>query len=287
MTADGHRPPAVGLTDWRLPVTGPDALALARDLGADGVQLDLGGPGRAPLLDAPGTLDAVREAAAATGVRVLGLAANTLNDIGLTAPAGGADAVRVRAVLTRLLDAASAVGAPLVFVPSFRRSAIEDGAALRRTAEVLAPAAAEAAARGLLLANENVLDGARAAELVERVGSPAFRLLLDTHNPRAAGVDVPELLAAAGRHFADQIHLKDSAEPAAATAPMGGDGLIRRTLAALVRHRVPVRALVLENDYRDGDRARLAADLAWARRQAARPTLAPEAFPAHTDEVEA
>ncbi|GLW93243.1 hypothetical protein Aglo03_40590 [Actinokineospora globicatena] len=48
----------IGLVDWRLPVSGPDAVVLAAELGVDGLQVDLGGPGRAPELDG---VDRLRE----------------------------------------------------------------------------------------------------------------------------------------------------------------------------------------------------------------------------------
>ncbi|MFI6943901.1 sugar phosphate isomerase/epimerase family protein [Streptomyces sp. NPDC050418] len=261
--------PLVGLVDWRLPCAGPAALEVARRAGADGVQFDLGGPGRAAPLDGPGRLPALRDGVEATGVRVLAVSANCLNDIGLLAPEGSADAVRVRGVLERLLDAAVELGAGLVLVPSFRRSAIAGGYGLQRTAEVLRRAAAEAQARGLLLANENVLPPDAASALVEKVASPAFRLLLDTYNPHLAGVRVPSLIGAVARHLADQIHLKDGIAGTGRTPLLGdGDGEVDETLAAVARHGLCPRALVLENDYRDGDTTRMAADLARARRYA-------------------
>lgn len=264
MTATG---PLLGLVDWRLPTPGPPALELAAELGADGVQLDLGGPGRAPRLDAAGSLARVRAAAAATGTAVLALSANALNDTGLTAPSGTVAARRTSDVLARLLDAAQELAAPLVCVPSFRRSAIDGPADLDRTGEVLAAAASDAETRGLLLASENVLEGPRAAQLAARVGSPAFRLLLDTHNLAAAEVPLPGLFASAASFCADQIHLKDGRGDSVGTVPLGsGEGRVAATLDAAVRHAVPLRALVLENDYRDGGTDRAAADLDWARR---------------------
>ncbi|RLV10062.1 hypothetical protein CTZ27_02120 [Streptomyces griseocarneus] len=263
--------PLIGLADWRLPVTGPAAVDLAARLGADGLQLDLGGPGRGPRLDVQDTLGALRERSAATGVRLLAVTGNRLNDIGVTAPAGSAAAREVRDVLERVLDTAHTLGAPLAFVPSFRRSAIDGPDALRRTAEVLSWAAGEAAARGLLLASENTLVPEEALALVERVASPAFRLLLDTYNPRAAGVDVCGLVHTAGHSLADQIHLKDGSGPGGTGGDVllgDGDGGLPAVLAALAAHRVRVRALVLETDHRDGDPARLAEDLARARAHA-------------------
>ena len=202
---------------------------------------------------------------------MLAVAGNHLNDIGLTSP----DA-RVRPVLTRLLDAARALGVPLVFVPSFRRSAIDSPADLDRTAAVLRWAAVQAEARGLLLASENVLPGEQARALAEQVGSTAFRLVLDTFNPVAAGLSCAALVDAVGDLLADQVHVKDGPPDVGPTPPLGaGAGRLDDTLGALHRRRVPVRALVLENDYRDGDRARLRTDLDWALRRARQLTQNP------------
>ncbi|MEK8172819.1 hypothetical protein NKH77_38845 [Streptomyces sp. M19] len=86
----------------------------------------------------------------------------------------------------RLLDAAHALGVPLAFVPSFRRSAI-DG----RSRSGAPPGTGLGGGRGRgprTAAGQRERAGPdEATALVERVGSPAFRLLLDTYNPRVAG----------------------------------------------------------------------------------------------------
>ncbi|MFE2723005.1 sugar phosphate isomerase/epimerase family protein [Kitasatospora sp. NPDC059327] len=258
--------PVVGLAGWRLPGDHVTAVALAHRMGAEGLQLDLGGPNRGPWLDTAGTVDRIRDAGARHGVRLLAVAGNTLNDIGLHAPVGSRDALRVRRVLIRVLDTALALGAPLAFVPSFRRSAVHGPRDLERTAVVLAWAAHEAQARGLLLANENGLDPRHARALAERVAAPAFRLLLDTYNPRVAGIDVLALIEATHEWIAPQIHLKDGTDGVVARELLGaGDGRVRAAVAALAARAGPPEALVLENDYRDGDLRRLALDLARAR----------------------
>jgi len=262
--------PLVGLTSWRLPGTWRAAIARCASWGADGVQLEFGGLGRGPWLDDPGTLAALRAQARDRSVRLLAVAANCLNDIGLAAPRGTAQARAVDAVLCRALDTAADLSVPLVLVPSFRRSAIVDGDAFDRTVDALARAAAGAAERGLVLAHESVLPPRRARALLDRVGSPALRLALDTLNPVEAGQDPVEFVDALGDRLADQIHLKDG-PPGSGESPLLGAGgaAVGATLDAVRRTGVAVRALVLENDYRDGRRDRPAADLAWARRQAA------------------
>lgn len=269
MTAYGI--PLTALADWRLPARGEAAVDIAFRHRVTGMQFDLGGPGRGPWLDAPGQPARLVRTARAAEVTPLAVTANVLNDIGLTAPEGTLAAARVREILVRLLDAAGELGAPLVFVPSFRRSAIDSEAALHRTAEVLRAAAGQAEARGVRLASENVLQPEAALWLVRQVGSPAFRLLLDTYNPRAAGLDPAALAAATAPHLADQIHVKDGPAGPDRTPLLGdGDGAVADTLDTVARRRRPVRALVLENDHRGGDTARLTADLDRVRALAER-----------------
>jgi 2-epi-5-epi-valiolone 7-phosphate 2-epimerase len=254
----------VGLAAWRLPVAGVEAIRLAAAVGADGVQVDLGGPGRGEWIDTPGRIDALRAEAHEHGVRLLAVAGNHFNDVGLTS---GAEIVRP--LLHRMLDAAVALGVPLAFVPSFRCSAIDGPAALARTAATLRWAAAEAQARNLTLASENVLPSEQARRLVDEVGSPVFRLVLDTFNPVAAGFRAAALVPSLDGLLADQVHLKDG-PPDRGPSPRlgGGDGRVAETVDSLREHGVPVHAFVLENDYRNGDTARLTADLAWARQRA-------------------
>ncbi|WP_158843836.1 sugar phosphate isomerase/epimerase family protein [Saccharothrix deserti] len=252
----------IGLVDWRLPVSGPRAVVLAAELGADGIQLDLGGPGRAPWLDERERLRELRAVLADTGVVPLAVSANTLNDIGLTAADGTAAAERVRQVVDRALDVAVEIGAGLVFLPSFRRSAIDGPSALARTAEVLRWACAEARRRNLLLANENVLAPPDLRELIEQVGSPALRVVLDTGNLAVSGVDPVAVVREAGPVLADQVHVKSAADRKPLTS---ADSAVVEALAEVGRAGVVINALVLENDYRDGDFVRVSADLDWLK----------------------
>jgi 2-epi-5-epi-valiolone 7-phosphate 2-epimerase len=268
----------VGLAEWRLPVTGIEAVRLTASVGADGLQLDLGGPGRGEWIDAPGRIEALRAEAGERGVRLLALGGNHFNDIGLTT-----EPETVRPLLQRLLDAAVALRVPLVFVPSFGRSAIDGPDALTRTAAVLRWAAVQAQQRGLVLANENVLTGKQARMLADEVGWSSFRLVLDTFNPVVAGLRTDALVASLADLLADQVHLKDGPPDRGPSPLLGtGAGRLAETMTTLRVHRVPVHAFVLENDYRgagtallaadddhrDADTARLTADLAWARRRA-------------------
>ncbi|AOS64328.1 sugar phosphate isomerase/epimerase family protein [Actinoalloteichus hymeniacidonis] len=278
--AFGSRAPSadclVGMVDWRIRESGPAAVRRSARLGVDGIQLDLGGPGTGPRLDAPGRLDAVREIAESTGVRLLAVCANRLNDIGLTARAGSRDAARVQRVLDRLLDAAHFLGAPLVIVPGFRRSAIGGPEHFARTAAVLREAARAAEARNLLLGSMNRLDARWSTLLAKAVGSAAFRLMLNPANVTASGTCPVDFVGETAGLLADQVALKE-VPPDVRAGPEPGSVTDRLddTLDALRAQRVPVRALVSETDHRDGDPIRLAHDLDRLRRRARLFTAAP------------
>lgn len=262
--------PDLGMVSWRAPVIGTGLLTLAAQAGLAAVQVDFGGHDRGPWLDAPGNLARLRRQASDTGVRLSAVAGNLLNDVGLTAPEGTTAAMQVRALIDRMLDAAAALGCPLVFLPSFRRSAIDGPLAFDRTSEVLAWASSEASLRGLVLGNENTLGPARASELVTRVDAANFKLVLDVHNLPRAGVDPVEVVTALTTHLADQVHLKNGVGEDTTVPLSQGDFDIVQTLDELARQAVAVNLFVLENDYRDGDLRRLNSDIAWARRQAQR-----------------
>ncbi|SFT49412.1 Xylose isomerase-like TIM barrel [Actinopolyspora lacussalsi subsp. righensis] len=262
--------PAIGLAEWRLPVRGAEAVELAASYGVRGIQLDFGGSGRGVPLDTPGRARSLRREANGSGVELLAVAGNLLNDIGLTAPERSRAARSARGAMIALLDSAVALGVRLVLVPSFRASTIDGPEELERTVSVLRWAAEEARTRNLVLANENVLSPTTAVELFERVGSDSFRLVLDTGNPDVEGTDVPGLVRTLGPRIADQVHLKDG--PLGLGDEWRGSGEIRATelSRAFARSGISVNWLILENDYRVADPRVIGLDVAAARRFADR-----------------
>lgn len=251
----------VALADWRLPLSGPDAVRLAAWCGAEWVQLDFGGPGRAPRLDGPGRLEEVQAASIEHGVGLAGLAVNALNDIGLHAATNSAAGVLARRTVEDALATATALSMPLMFLPSFRLSEIRDEGALSRSAELLGWACRLAEGSGVAIASENVLAPRQAQRLLELADHPGLWLVLDTYNPVRAGIDLQAWMEALSGRIHRQIHVKDG--QAGAPAALGrGDGDVAATLERLSHS--DGRLHVLENDYRGRDGwDRLRDDLAW------------------------
>jgi len=261
------KPVLIGLADWRLPVSGPDAVRLAARAGAEGIQLDLGGPGKAPWLDSTGRLQTLSTVLAETGVKPLAVSANLLNDIGLAAEKGTLASKNVRNVIRRALDVAVTLRASLVFLPSFRNSAIESLSVLARTAEVLQWACSEASKRGLLLATENVLDSKQLQQLIASVDATNLRVILDTGNPLAAGLSPVEVVRVAAPVLAQQVHIKSADDKKQLS---NDEAAVLETFEELESRHIPVEAFVLENDYRDGVHARLKTDILWLKKYISR-----------------
>ncbi|WP_426235942.1 sugar phosphate isomerase/epimerase family protein [Pseudomonas sp. TWP3-2] len=255
--------PRIALADWRLPFTGSQALAFTAWCGLREIQLDFGGPGRAPTLDNPSMLRAIRDAGVRHAVSVRALACNRMNDLGLHHPAHSTTGEEVRTLVCKTLDAAAYLNAPMVFFPSFRQSLIRDRETLDASARLLEWACTQGAQRGLLVASENDLDVASARQLVTQVERSNFRLILDSWNPLKAGVQPLALIEQLHPFLANQVHLKDGRHDLEASVPLGlGDGAVADTVAALQRLHT-VDTYVLENDYRGGDPAHLQHDLGW------------------------
>jgi L-ribulose-5-phosphate 3-epimerase len=253
----------LALVDWRLPVCGADAVRVCAEHRVDALQLDFGGPGRAPCLDDVRRQDAIMAACDEYGVNITALAGNQLNEAGLGLPHDSAGRLALQKIMISMLDLAKRFSASLVFFPSFYRGLIRDQETLGRTARMLAWACREARDRGLIIGNENDLSIAWARQLAAEVNAENFRLIFDSYNPVKAGHKTIEMLEQMSGCFASQVHIKDGIGSQDGKIRLGsGEGNIRAILARLVKTDW-VERYVIENDYRDGELQRLADDITW------------------------
>jgi L-ribulose-5-phosphate 3-epimerase len=252
----------IGVTQWSLDGRGAETVRRAAELGFAAIHLDAGELGGDLRLDDPALQAAYRQAAQATGVAITAIAPGYLNDYGLTSPAGSENAERCRRLIQIAVDAAAQLNVPLVFLPSFRASEIRDDADLRRTAEVLQETCAYAAAHGLLVATENTLGAADNLKLLEAVGRPNLRVLLDTQNPYLWGHHVAGLVERLRPHLSAQVHVKDGRQGQMGNALLGaGEAGFAETMRALQAGGFS-GDLISENDYLGERQANAARDLA-------------------------
>jgi L-ribulose-5-phosphate 3-epimerase len=239
----------VGVTQWSLDGSGADTLRRAADLGFTAIHIDSGDLDGDLRLDDDGVREAYRRTADESGMLIAAVAGGGLNDLGLTSRPGTANAVKCRESIGIAIDAAVDLGAPMVFLPSFRAGEIRGEEDLRRTADVLAEACDYAAGRAVTVATENTLGAAANLRLLAAADRPGLRVLLDTQNPYLWGHAVAAMVDDLWPHLVDQVHVKDGRAGVMGDAALGdGDSGFDDTAAALHRHGFAGVA-ISENDY--------------------------------------
>ena len=186
-----------------LKMSGAALFEAARDLGFDGVELDLGAGD--PALQ-PGGGAAVRAASAASGLPVPSVCLGMLNAAGFKH--GGAAAAEADDWIRRAIDLCGAVGAATVLVPFFGASELLTESDRAAAARGLRGAAVDAERAGVTLGVESTLSAAEHLALLEQVGSPAVRVYYDVANAMWWGHDGPSEIRRLGGAIV-QIHFKD------------------------------------------------------------------------------
>lgn len=100
----------------------------------------------------------------------------------MTAPESDPKRQIAEAGVKKAIDAAAALGAPLIHAPSFNDSLIETAADLANTAHFMQKMCDYAADRNILVCTETCLDTARHLELLARVDRKNFKVYFDAQN---------------------------------------------------------------------------------------------------------
>jgi L-ribulose-5-phosphate 3-epimerase len=205
LAAQASRRFKIGACDWSLKKRAdPSALDLAKQIGLDGVQVDLGTAANDMPLRKPQVQEEYKKAARRTGLGIASLAVCELNASPLTS--------EPRAVqwLLDALDVGKALGLKIVMAPFFNKGTIDMGqtAEVDRLVEVLKRAAAKAEKLNVVLAPENTLSAEDNKRLLERIGSSAVRVYYDVGNSTDRGRDIFKEIRLLGRLICE-FHFKD------------------------------------------------------------------------------
>ena len=200
------------MTDWDLlgihylehSTPRPEAVGLAKRLGFDGLEINLGRrPDGLPLSDSE-LQDRFLDASQEHELPIASTCLDILHQNYLKSDPLGARWVREAIPITRRL------GARVALLPFFGAGAIRGRAEMDRVADILkeiAPAAEEA---GVALGIENLLSARDNAYLLDRIDSPAVRIYYDVGNSSGQGYPVLEEIRWLGRERICQFHIKDN-----------------------------------------------------------------------------
>ncbi len=194
--------------DWTIRQTcNPEAFAVAKRIGLDGVQVDFGrvkaGASRPPLFD-PAVQERILAAAEASGVAVASLALGVLNAIPYKSdPATEQWVLDSVEVLTRLRQRV----ALLAFFA--KGDLLDDEAGVTETIRRLRRLAPRAEAAGVTYGIESWLKAPALERILDAVNSPAIQVYYDVGNMQKVGEDVGAAIRRLGRERICEVHFKD------------------------------------------------------------------------------
>jgi sugar phosphate isomerase/epimerase len=184
------------------------AFGLAQEIGADGVEVDMGGLGQRETFDNaladPATREKFLAESADRGVAISSIAMSGFY----------AQSFAERPTVPRMVDdclaTMKAMGVRVAFLPLGVQSDLVKHPDLRpAVVERLKRSGAQAAEDGLILGIETAYDAAREAELIDEVNSPAVRSYFNFANALQNGRDLVGELRTLGADRICQIHATD------------------------------------------------------------------------------
>ncbi len=197
----------IGACDWTMGKrTDPAAMELAKRLGLDGVQLDLGNEKNDLPLRKPELQKQYLELSRKLKVEISSLALGVLNDVPLKSDP------RAEQWVHDSIQVSRALGTRVVLVPFFAKGDLRnDPAGTDAVVERLKRLAPGAEKAGVILGLESWLSAEQHLDILHRVASPAVQVYYDVGNSQKAGYDIFKEIRALGKVICE-FHAKDQAD---------------------------------------------------------------------------
>jgi L-ribulose-5-phosphate 3-epimerase len=195
----------VGVTDWNLKLENkPEAVALAKKLGFEGVQISLGkGTDHLPLAD-PALQQTYLAESKRAGLPLASVCLEVLHRNVLKS-----DPLGLRFV-AESIPAARALGVKVVLLPFFGKGALTNRAEMDYVGQALREVAPDAEKAGIILGLEDTISAKDNVSIMERSKSPAVLTYYDVGNSTKAGFNVIEEIRWLGADRICEVHLKDN-----------------------------------------------------------------------------
>lgn len=219
----------------------PTVFALAREIGLDGIQVNMGTTHNNMWLRQPEVRQQYLDASRAAEVKICSLALGELNTVPLMSEP-------LAALWTAdSIDVAVALGVKNILLAFFDKGELreENAADMRRVIDVLKELAPRAEKAGVVLGIESYLSVQGHLQILDAVASPAVQVYYDFYNSHVTkGYDFREELKALGGERICEVHFKegphmlgqsgkpDWSEVAASLRDIGYDGWVVLETAA-------------------------------------------------------
>lgn len=203
------KPPGfrLGVTDWNLHMTGKvEAVALAKQIGFDGVEVSLGikPVGDKLVLDNAEIQERYLAAAGKHGIALAGTCLDILHRNYLKSDKLGQKWLADGIPITRKLNA------KVMLLPFFGKGALATKDEMDYVGDVLRELAPEAEKAGVVLGLENTISAEDNVRIMDRARSKALLVYYDVGNSTNGGFDILKEIRWLGKDRICQMHLKDN-----------------------------------------------------------------------------
>lgn len=182
---EGSRRFKIGACEWSLRKGDPIVFDLAKQIGLDGVQVDLGSVGNNMQLCRPEVQQTYLAGAKKAGVAISSLAIAEMNKVPLKSDPQAAQ------WLADSIAVMKALNVNIVLIAAFSKGELKgDPAGIDHTVEVLKQLAPKAEQAGVIFGLENYLSAEENLDILKRVGSPAVQVYYDVGNSTDKGYDI-------------------------------------------------------------------------------------------------
>jgi L-ribulose-5-phosphate 3-epimerase len=195
----------VSVTDWNLDLENkPEAVALARKLDFDGVQISLGkGTDHLPLSD-PALRQKYLSESKRVGLPLSSVCLEVLHRNVLKSDPLGQKWV------AESIPAARNLGVKVILLPFFGKGALNNRAEMDYVGDALREIAPQAEKAGVILGLEDTISARDNVSIMERTKSPAVLTYYDVGNSTKGGFNVVEEIRWLGADRICEMHLKDN-----------------------------------------------------------------------------
>jgi len=196
----------IGACDWSLGQRArTDALGVARQLGLDGVQVSMGSVDNDLQLRRPDVQRAYRDAAAAAGVRIGGVALDLMNQVPYKSDP------RTEQWVSDSIDVARAVDVRVILLAFFEKGDLRgDPEGQAEVINRLKRVAPKAERQGVVLGIESWLSAPDHLRILEAVGSRNVQVYYDLANSTQMGYDILAEIRQLGRDRICEFHAKEN-----------------------------------------------------------------------------
>ncbi|MEO5977211.1 MAG: sugar phosphate isomerase/epimerase family protein [Chryseolinea sp.] len=196
----------IGACDWSLGKSSdPGSFEIAKAIGLEGVQVNLGNSENNLHLRQPEVLTKIIAASKLSGIPLSSLAVAELNRVPYKSDP------KTEQWVSDAIDVAAACGAKVILLAFFEKNDLRnDPKGITEVVRRLKIVAPKAEKHGVNLGIESYLSAVELIDIMDRVGSASIKVYYDFRNSADAGYDVIKELHLLGKDRICELHMKEN-----------------------------------------------------------------------------